>query len=120
MVDNCASSRGHTGLTGGAPCDGGGPGFTCAWASRLSAKLPNRAAQARIDLARGEINFSGISGQLGTKPRGEPKARPAASHSRFSGQRHVVSGAPVWQGKPLFLPRQAGFGVGGKGDFIFY
>ena len=43
-----------------------------------------------------------------TIPRGlETRTASAASHSRFSGQRHVVSGAPVWQGnRPLMLPWQ--------------
>ena len=36
-----------------------------------------------------------------TNPRGSTKgAVSVASHSRFSGQRHVVSGAPVWQENP--------------------
>jgi hypothetical protein len=61
MVANCASSRGHIGLTA-APCDGGGPGLICAEASTLSATAPNSAAQAKIHLEKRVISVSGISG----------------------------------------------------------
>src|SRR5665213_4050643 len=99
MVANWASSRGHIGLSGGAPCGGGAGGFICAEASTLSAPTPNSTAQAKIHRERGVISVSGISGRLYRSAQAGilESAANAASLTCFSGQRHVVSGAPVWQ-----------------------
>src|SRR5579863_7121554 len=104
MVANCASSRGHIGLTAAPPCGGGGaPGPACAWASTPSTVAASNTAQAKIrleiDLVGEKIKDSDISGHEGDSARAsrKPQARPTGpSHTRFSGQRHVVSGAPVW------------------------
>src|SRR5258708_398458 len=103
MVASCASSRGHIGLTAGPWVDGGGgaAGFIWASAPELSARPPSRAAHAKIRPGRGAVNVFGISGhyediRYGLKPR-----QTRASHTRFAGQRHVVSGAPMWQKSPF-------------------
>jgi hypothetical protein len=67
MVANCASSRGHIGLTAaggapgaapGTPCGGiGAGGFICAEASTLSAPTPISAMPAKIHREKGVITF---------------------------------------------------------------
>src|SRR5258708_34743746 len=111
MVANCASSRGHIGLVA-APCGGGGGapgGVVWGEAPTLRAPGPSSAAQAKIQLETGVINVLCISsyqdhsapapGNL--KARTPKGAANAASHTRFSGQRHVVSGAPMWRWEGL-------------------
>jgi hypothetical protein len=108
MLASCPSSRGHIGFTGAPCCWGGGPGFICAQASMLATLTLDSAAQARIERNKVDrkttvISVSGISGQY----------RRRASHSRFSGQRHVVSGAPVWR---VILARTPGSALAGNRD----
>src|SRR5260370_1501015 len=89
MVANCASSRGHIGLTGwaAAPCAGGGGGgapggFVCATASTLSALAPRSAMQAKIHRKTGVIRVSGISGRRdhAAPAQKKPKAQPTRPH----------------------------------------
>ena len=76
--------------------------ITCARASRLQ---PNTAEQdgAGKDPS-GEKRRSTFQAYpaITTNPRGSNQRRGQRRlpHSRFSGQRHVVSGAPVWQENP--------------------
>src|SRR5437016_12420402 len=95
MVASCASSRGHIGLTGGPWVGGGGgaAGFICAKAPELSARPPNRAAQARIRPGKGAVKFFGISGhyeELRSRPKTAADARltyplRGAASRRFRG-----------------------------------
>jgi hypothetical protein len=43
------------------------------------------------------IRVSGISGQWASTHIKDQSADDASRHSRFFGQRHVVSAAPVWR-----------------------
>ena len=90
------------------------------WAVNGLRALGSRARRARRHLRQGIRGGQGDAGQHGTsqKPAGEARTgaighirplkrrraainanarRQGRCNSRFSGQRHVVSGAPVWQ-----------------------
>ena len=88
------------------------PGFICAEASTLSATAPSSAAQARNPA--GEGGHSTFQPYPAIETTRRPKsAADAAPHTRFSGQRHVVSGAPVWRSwQPQALPGQNGVSAG--------
>ena len=111
MVANCASSRGHIGLTGAPvprpPCGGGGAGgFICAEASTLSAPAPISAAPAKIHREKGVITFQAYPAIEGFRAGSRYRRRGQRGlHSCFSGQRHVVSGAPVWRGDSVAAGR---------------
>ena len=72
--------------------------------------MPSSTAQVKIQRERGALaNFQHIRplradprGSKGRHARGQGgmSAAKAASNTRFSGQRHVVSGARMWQTSP--------------------
>ena len=104
MVANCASSRGHIGLTG-APCVRRRRAGGLHLRPRVNARArraPSSAAQARIHRMKGRSAFQAYPAieSDSAQAREAEGAANAASHSRFSGQRHVVSGAPVWRRRP--------------------
>src|SRR6185437_12081970 len=83
MVANCASSRGHIGLTGAPCCCGGAPGLVCARASTQTTLTPTSAAKAKIHRENGVISVSGISGHRDSARADKPKARPGAADLKF-------------------------------------
>ena len=112
MVASCASSRWHIGLACGALLRRRRRRVrrvaSARRASRARARrLPSSTAQVKIQRERGSQSASAAYPAIETIIRAAFRSlkraaeaawlRPGASNTRFSGQRHVVSGAQVWQ-----------------------
>ena len=111
---------GHIGLTG-APCGGGGIRIRLRLRVRIGAQRDGcRAARRRpgsIGVKGNQVFRAYPAIRAISRRPGSRQARPTRlPHSRFSGQRHVVSGAPMWQQVPPISVCTAASALAGNGD----
>jgi hypothetical protein len=100
MVANCASSRGHIGLTGAPCCCGGGGAGICAQASTLSAptpraqRRPNPSGEGSASAFQAYPAIRNDSARL-RKPKARPRARQgAAKAAHIAASRGSVTSFP--------------------------
>ena len=74
----------------------------------------------QISSGRGEQSafqaYPAIESDIARRLKTPKRAAKAACNSRFSGQRHVVSGAPMWQAAAAIPPWTAGSALAGDRD----